>query len=154
MSVLIKIKGKEAGIGDWLSISDHGVMKMGRVQFLSPTESNFWRNCEIKTDAGDRIHFVLNSHDYYNLHTFVAEDDQNNDDFANLMLRTGQPMGAKYARMPLEKLLERSDYKYRARDGRLIFKDGSALLLNSDSSRTVFDTKGKEMEWPRLLVRR
>lgn len=154
MSVLIKIKGKDAGIGDWLSINDHGVMKMGRVQHLSPVESNFWRNCEIKTDAGDRIHFVLNAHEYYNLHTFVEDGDRNNDDVTNLILRTGQPLVAKFARMSWAKLTKRSEFKYRARDGRLIFKDGSALLLNSDSSRTVFDTKGKEMEWPRLLVRK
>jgi hypothetical protein len=153
MSEAIKVKGKDVGIGDWISVNIQGIMRMGRVGHLNPAESSIWRSCEIKTDAGDRLHFHLNSHEQYTIHTFVDDGDRNNDDVTNLILRTGQCMALKFARMSWAKLTKRSEFKYRARDGRLIFKDGSGILLNSDSSRTLFDAKGKELDWPRLLVR-
>lgn len=147
----LKVLGRDVGLRDWIAVNDHGVMKMGRVKDIRPSKG-FWLHVELADAHGGSHHVTINRHDSYALFTFSGVDDgeRYDDELIHMIRGVGRNLAQRYARMDLEKLKQRSDYKYRARDGRLVFKDGSRLRINEDETRTVFDSKDQQLEWPQL----
>lgn len=152
MSATIKVLGRDVGPGDWIGVNDCGTMRMGKVDNIRPAKG-FWLHVEMHDGEGGR-HFVqINLHEKYQLFTWTEgpHAERYDEELIHMIRGVGRLMSQRYARMPLEKIKCRaSDYKFTARDGRLVFKDGSSLRLNDDGTRAVFNAKGDTMEWPRL----
>lgn len=148
----LKVLGRDVGVGDWIAVNDHGVMKMGKVHALHP-DRHQWRFAELRDAHGDRQHVTINDHQAYALFTFGRDgegDERYDEELIHMIRGIGRLFAQRYARMALEKIKQRSDYKFTARDGRLVFKDGSSLILNPDETRTVLNAKGDVLEWPQL----
>lgn len=147
----LKVLGSDVGIGDWIAVNDHGVMKRGKVNFLQPDRYQ-WRMAELQDAYGTKHHVTINDHQAYALFTFSgdADGERYDDELIHMVRGIGRNMAQRYARMEVEKIRQRSDYKFTARDGRLVFEDGSSLLLKGDGTRTVLNSIGDRMAWPML----
>lgn len=147
----LKVLGRDVGVGDWIAVNDQGIMRMGKVRELRH-DRHQWHHAELRDAHGGRHHVTINDHQAYALFTFSgdADGERYDEELIHMIRGIGRLFSQRYARMALEKIKQRSDYKFTARDGRLVFKDGSSLILNPDETRTVLNAKGDVMEWPQL----
>ncbi|MCH3790146.1 hypothetical protein, partial [Campylobacter jejuni] len=86
---------------------------------------------------GDRFVWEFSLHEKYQLFTFGAQDDDGryDDELIHAIRGSGRFMSQRYARMLVEKIKPRSDFKFMSRDGRLVFRDGSSFRVNDDGTR-------------------
>lgn len=144
----IKVYGREIGLGDWIAPNVNGVYHLGRVITRQDLYRQFG-DCEIQTSEGDRIAFTLNRDGHYNLFSYLPEQiDQHQEDVLDSIRGVGAVDSQRRCRVKTDCLKRDGLFKYFSRDGRYIFKDGSAMRVLPDASRILYGRKGEEVPWP------
>jgi hypothetical protein len=144
----VKVEARHIEVGDWIAHNIQGVYRMGKVLQRSH-RTNFWQTFHIRTEAGDKFELKTSSSELVWLMCFAVDVEEQSDRDLDIMItRMGRAYCVKYCTIDLDVIGGCPDYKFRSRDGRYFFKDGSFIRVNDDGTRTLIDGKGKECEWP------
>lgn len=156
----IKVMGRDLGPGDCITANIDGEMTLGYIIKLGEPVNLFgapyqFRECEFKRHEGPVITFNLNDDKPYMLVCFQpSEVGSMEDDELDLTFRTGYLQrfkfeSQKFARLAEQDLVGPNRAKYKARDGRYIFHDGSALRVLPDCTRILYGKSGEAIGWPK-----
>ena len=156
----IKLMGRDLGPGDCITANIDGEMTLGLILSLGTAKRPFdcpyyLRECEFKRVDGIVTKFNLNDDKFYMLVCFQPSPIGSAfQDEGDLNLKTGYMSrfkfeSQKFARLAESELVGNSRAKYKARDGRYIFHDGSALRVLPDYTRILYGKSGEQVGWPR-----
>lgn len=145
----IKLKGSQFAVNDWICVNCHGVMRMGKIVHIHPLKRQFWLPMDLVDGHDGKFHWEVHAHEKYTLMHYGTRAEDDSDMY--WACRTARPMCEQYHRRSVDVLLKQS--RYKSRDGRLIFKDGSSIRLNDDESRTLYSREGVELDWPSRVNR-
>lgn len=142
----VKVEARHIENGNWIIANIHGEYRMGKV-FEIARHNGGWLELRCEND-GAKFNCNPHANDLITLCCYVATEEEAGDRLIEIILRRGRPLCVVHCTADVEALKTNGDFKFRSRDGRYFFKDGSFIRVNDDGTRTLIDGKGKECEWP------